>query len=170
MVTHLLVVRGQAGREIEDVACRLHGLVVVEQPVEIAGADVFHQLAALVDLLFEGFNACALVRIGLVGELLDVAQQCAEPGAVQRGPLTGEAVQESQDAGSRLRDFVNDLARLVPAGQEVLAGPFVRVFLSGKCAVGRAAVMLSGAGGLSAELLEEGVDVGVPAAVARACG
>ena len=152
-VTHLLVVRGQARGEVQDVARRLHGFLVVEQAVELAGADLLDQLAAFADLLFQGFQPGALVRVGLVGELFDVAQQRAEPGAVEGGAFTGEAVQEGKDAGGGLGDLVHDLAGLVPPGQEVLAGPLVAEAL----AVGGAAQP----GVLAAELLKESVDVGV---------
>jgi len=152
-VSHLLVVRGQAGGEVQDVSGGLHGLLVVEQAVKIPGADVLDQLAPFADFLFEGLQPGALVRVGLVGELLDVAQQCAEPRAVERGAFAGEAVQEGEDAGRGFGDFVHDLAGLVPPGQEILPGPLVPERLP----VGGAAQPRF----LAAELLQEGVDVGV---------
>ena len=85
--------------------------------------------------------------------LLHVAQQRAQPRTVEGGTFAGEAVEEGEDTRRRLRDLVDDLAGLVAAGQEVLSGPFVAEDL----AVGRSAEPRL----LAAELLEEGVDVGV---------
>ena len=70
---------------------------------------------------------------GLVSlrELLDVAQQRAEPGAVQRGAFAGEAVQESQDAGRGFGDFVNDLRPTGSGGSGSSCGSTRPQFLSG---------------------------------------
>ncbi len=62
-VTHLLVVSGQAGCKVQDVARGFHGLFVIQQAIEFAGADVLHKLLALLDLLFEGFQTGALVGL-----------------------------------------------------------------------------------------------------------
>ena len=64
-----------------------NSLLIIQQTVELAGADVLDQLLAFLDFLFEGFQTGALVRVRFVGELLHVTQQRAR--AANRSGLSG---------------------------------------------------------------------------------